>query len=217
MLPWAHANGSSAGSYLPFLVRLSNCFRVFAYNARGHGGSSRPQKPYGATLSFDTFARDMESIVYTNHDRIGDVPLYFAGHSFSGATMYYLGGHYGFAPWRSVTTFNATILPNNPPEIPKMLTKNQIDHCKRAKRRRADWPGLATYKAALGRPGAFDDWTTEMLEAHCKASISPINDGYTLACLPKIEAVVFAGVRDSRPWQSLNAFPGKSASCWSQY
>src|SRR5579863_2160543 len=40
-----HANGLAAGSYLPWLRELSTRLRVFAFDARGHGGSRWPEGP----------------------------------------------------------------------------------------------------------------------------------------------------------------------------
>ena len=86
-LLWGHANGFSGGSYLPLLQRLARGgFRVFAYDARGQGGSTTPPEPYGETITFDRFAHDMERVVGAIRRRAPNNPLYFAGHSFSAAT-----------------------------------------------------------------------------------------------------------------------------------
>ncbi|MEC8774827.1 MAG: alpha/beta fold hydrolase, partial [Pseudomonadota bacterium] len=92
VLLWGHANGFSAGSYLPLLQLLSKRFNVFAYDVRGQGASTTPPEPFTKTVAFDRFAHDMERVANTVQAPTSGKPLYFAGHSFSAATMYYLGG-----------------------------------------------------------------------------------------------------------------------------
>ena len=114
VLLWGHANGFSAGSYLPLLRHLVNGgLRVFSYDVRGQGGSSTPPEPFAETITFDRFARDLEQVATAVLSRAPGTPIYFAGHSFSAAAMYYLGGGLGFAPWRAVTTFDATLRPSD--------------------------------------------------------------------------------------------------------
>ena len=45
MLLFGHANGMAAGSYAPFRARLATRARIFAFDARGHGGSTWPAGP----------------------------------------------------------------------------------------------------------------------------------------------------------------------------
>ena len=58
-----HANGLAAGSYAPWLRDLTRDFRVFAFDARGHGGSSWPEGPLETVFAID---------------RLADVPAYYA-------------------------------------------------------------------------------------------------------------------------------------------
>ncbi|MEC8134712.1 MAG: hypothetical protein VX107_00960, partial [Pseudomonadota bacterium] len=53
VLLWGHANGFSAGSYLPLLQLLSTRFNVFAYDVRGQGASKTPPEPFTKTVAFD--------------------------------------------------------------------------------------------------------------------------------------------------------------------
>src|SRR5258707_9933634 len=41
-LLFGHANGLAAGSYAPWLHELAGALRIFAFDARGHGGSRWP-------------------------------------------------------------------------------------------------------------------------------------------------------------------------------
>src|SRR5258707_15427086 len=57
-----HANGLAAGSYGPWLRDLARDFRVFAFDARGHGGSSWPEGPLGTGFSVDRLAGGLAAI-----------------------------------------------------------------------------------------------------------------------------------------------------------
>src|SRR2546430_16643117 len=54
-----HANGLAAGSYGPWLRDLARDFRVFAFDARGHGGSAWPGRPLEVVFSGDRLGQDL--------------------------------------------------------------------------------------------------------------------------------------------------------------
>ena len=74
-----HANGLAAGSYAPWLRDLARDFRVFAWDARGHGGSSWPEGPLETVFSVDRLADDLTEIAAAVRARLGVVPLSYAG------------------------------------------------------------------------------------------------------------------------------------------
>jgi pimeloyl-ACP methyl ester carboxylesterase len=206
-LIWGHANGFSAGSYLPFLQGLSSKFRVFAYDVRGHGGSTRPAQPLSDTLTFDSFAFDLRIVTNAVRAQLGEPALYFAGHSFSAAAMFHLGGQHGYAPWAAVTTFDATMLPCDVPSVKAEAQAGTAERIARTLGRRDRWASIDDCVATLGRPGVFDNWHPALLRAHCEATLRPLADGgYGLACAPDIEAGVYAGVMDTRPYAGLPKF-----------
>jgi len=216
VLLWGHANGFSAGAYLPFLRRLAARFRVFAYDARGQGGSSAPPEPYGETIRFERFAHDLEAVVYRVQAEAPGAPLYYGGHSFSAAAMFYLGGALGFAPWRRVTTFDATLRPSDRDDL---LAKSAARHAPLAEltlRRRRYFDDRAAYAAAMGRPKAFGHFAPEMLAALCDATVRPRRDGapdagkggLELCCPPEIEAATYNAVAaTTAPYDGLGGFP----------
>lgn len=207
-LLWAHANGFSAGSYLPFLQLLSTRFRVFAYDVRGHGGSTAPVTADRASLNFDCFADDLRAVSEWLSARLSHAPLYFSGHSFSAATMFHLAGEFGYAPWQAVTTFDATMLPHDDSDIRVRAEQASVTRIERTLGRRVSWATITECAVTLGRPGVFDGWTSEMLQAHCHATLRPLRSGGVgLACQPEIEAGVYAGVMDTRPYECLPSFP----------
>jgi pimeloyl-ACP methyl ester carboxylesterase len=211
VLVWGHANGFGAGSYLPFLRRLTTHFRIFAYDARGQGGSSTPPEPYTSTICFDRFARDLEAVVYRVQARAPKAPLYYGGHSFSAAGMFHLGGNFGFAPWRAVTTFDATLRPSDRGDLRQISKARSSPLAEMTLRRRRYFDTPADYATAMARPKAFGYFTPEMLDALCQATIRPrCNglEGYELSCSPEIEAATYNSVAaTTAPYDGLMDFP----------
>ncbi len=212
VLLWGHANGFSAGSYLPLLRRLvDGGYRVFAYDVRGQGGSTTPPEPFAKTIAFDRFARDLQQVSIAVLARSPGAPIYFAGHSFSAAAMYYLGGGLGFAPWRAVTTFDATLRPSNHEDVMTTYYANRPSMSHGAMRRRRFFDSGNAYLEAMGRPRAFGSFAREMLEAHCHATLRPRQDGaegWELSCPPEVEAATYEAVgRTTAPYDSLPGFP----------
>src|SRR5260370_39984514 len=50
-LLFGHANGLAAGSYAPWLRELARALRIFAFDARGHGGSRWPVRALEAVFA----------------------------------------------------------------------------------------------------------------------------------------------------------------------
>ena len=211
VLIWGHANGFGAGSYLPFLQQLATRFRVFAYDARGQGGSSAPPEPYPSTICFDRFARDLETLVYRVQARAPEAPLYYGGHSFSAAAMFHLGGNFGFAPWRAVTTFDATLRPCDRDGLRQISKARSTPLAEMTLRRRQYFETPADYATAMARPKAFGYFAQEMLDALCQATLRPRCDGaegYELSCPPVIEAATYNSVAaTTAPYEGLKDFP----------
>src|SRR5258708_30302353 len=65
-----HANGLAAGSYGPWLRDLARDFRVFAFDARGHGGSSWPERPLDTVVSVGPLARQPPAIAADMRGRL---------------------------------------------------------------------------------------------------------------------------------------------------
>ena len=215
VLLWGHANGFSAGSYLPLLRHLVNGgLRVFSYDVRGQGGSSTPPEPFAETITFDRFARDLEQVATAVLTRAPGTPIYFAGHSFSAAAMYYLGGGLGFAPWRAVTTFDATLRPSDHQDTMTAYYAKRPSMSHRALRRRRFFDSGDAYIEAMGRPHAYGSFARNMLESHCRATLRPRQDGaegWELSCSPEVEAATYEAVgQTTAPYDSLPNFPASA-------
>ncbi len=114
-----HANGLAAGSYGPWLRDLARDFRVFAFDARGHGGSTWPEGPLETVFSVDRFADDLAEIVAALRARLGaDALLHYAGHSLAAAAAVRLAARGIELPLERVTLFEPPIFP--PQDAPKL-------------------------------------------------------------------------------------------------
>jgi 3-oxoadipate enol-lactonase len=74
-----HALGERAASWAPVTARFAECFRVFALDLRGHGGSDWP-----GTYSFQLMCDDVMGAL----DRFGLGMVTLAGHSMGGMVAY---------------------------------------------------------------------------------------------------------------------------------
>ena len=61
-LLFGHCTGFAAGSYGGFFARLAKHARLFAFDARGHGGAAWPDGPVERLFSVARFADDLKQI-----------------------------------------------------------------------------------------------------------------------------------------------------------
>lgn len=207
VLLWGHANGFSAGSYLPLLEELSSHFQVFAFDARGHGGSQRPPDPLDGTLHIDRYTDDLRLHTMRVRDLAGDAPLFYAAHSFSGVAALRLGAIQGIMPWRAVVLFEPPLVPT--PDHPEhaIAAKTGRDLMAGAARRRRRWADPATYAASLGKRIPYANFRPDMLQAHCHATLRPAPEGdCVLACEPEVEMTTYAAVDNFSTFEALPRF-----------
>ncbi|HKK29388.1 MAG TPA: alpha/beta hydrolase [Alphaproteobacteria bacterium] len=191
VLLWGHANGFAAGSYLPWLQRVAERMPVFAFDARGHGGSEQPPAPYTESCRVDVLARDLALVVQRLRMSVGpDRPIHFAAHSFTGLAALRLGGVLGEIPWASATLLEPPLSP--PPEYPAHSIAAELAQAlvATAERRRAKWASPQAFIDRLAGAAAYAKWDPGMLAAHCHATLRPNSEdsGYVLACDPAVEA-----------------------------
>jgi pimeloyl-ACP methyl ester carboxylesterase len=200
-----HANGLAAGSYEPWLRNLAERFRVFAFDARGHGGSSWPEGALAEVFSVDRGADDLSAIAAAVRARLGDAPLHFAGHSLAAAAAVRLAARGGGLPFASSTLFEPPIFP--PGDAPNYA--EAIDQQERlirgSARRQARWASPDALREYLAVRGVFRSFVPSMLAAHCRATLKPDGDGaYVLCCPPAVESAIFAAHRNADTWARLS-------------
>jgi len=198
-----HANGLAAGSYEPWLRELARRVRVFAYDARGHGGATWPEGPLETVFAVDRFAEDLAAVAATLAARIDGAPLHFAGHSLAAAAAIGLALTGGADPFASLTLFEPPIFP--PPDAPNYpeAIAQQTRLVRGSARRQARWSSPEAMREYLGARGVFRSFRPDFLAAHCRATLRPEGDGFVLCCPPEVESTIFTGHRDADTWEHL--------------
>lgn len=207
-LLWGHANGFAAGSYLPLLEMLAADFRVLAFDARGHGGAPDVGPPYVSSYHADPYALDLGRVAEAARALIGpDIPLHFAGHSFSGYALVRLGGVFGNAPWAGITLFEPPLCPT--PDLPEHALAAALGRelIAGAERRRRRWESPDAFEASLATRPHYARWQPDMLAAHCRATLRPDGEDWTLCCPPEVEAATYRMTLNTSTFRALSDFP----------
>ena len=188
-LHFAHATGMHAGLYARLLAPLADRYRITASDARGHGHT--PGGAVGDRVEWEAGAEDIVAII----DAVDPaVPWLLAGHSFGGSASLLAAS---LRPDRV-----AGLVMIDPPFIPFEIARAAVaagtimpnPMADKAGRRRADFPDVATARAAWHGRGVFRSWSDEDLDAYLADGLLPTADGVTLACAPAWEAATFRGV-----------------------
>ena len=201
-----HANGLAAGSYGPWLGALAAELEVFAYDARGHGGAVWPDGPPEQVFAVDRFADELGAVAAAVRARLGARRLYLAGHSLGAASALRLAARGGALPWAAALAFEPPVFPDErSPHVAEAAAK-QTPLIERSARRRAVWASPEALAALLGARGMFQRFRSDLLAAHCRATLRPLpQGGYTLACPPEVESMIFRSHRIADTWQRLPA------------
>jgi pimeloyl-ACP methyl ester carboxylesterase len=190
--PWlhfAHATGMHAGLYARLLAPLADRFRIIASDARGHGHTGGDL--VGNKVEWEVFATDLLALA----DAVDPaVPWLFAGHSMGGAVSLLAAAA---RPERV-----AGLVLVDPPFIPFAIARAAAAKgetipnpmADQAGKRRADFPDVATARAAWAGRGVFRSWRDADLDAYLADGLLPGPAGVTLACTPAWEAATFRGV-----------------------
>jgi pimeloyl-ACP methyl ester carboxylesterase len=203
-LLFGHANGLAAGSYAPWLGELAGRLRVFAFDARGHGGSRWPEGALETVFAVDRFADDLALVAAAIAARLQGAPLHYAGHSLNAAAALRLAARDGPLPWSGTLLFEPPIFP--PPDSSHYAeaAEKQTPLITRSASRRALWPDPAAFADLLRGRGAFARFRPDLLDAHCRATLRPLAEGgYTLCCPPAVESAIFRSHRQGDTWQRL--------------
>ncbi len=208
-LLFGHANGFAAGSYLPFLQRLTPHMPVFAFDARGHGGAARPPEPLAQSTHVDLLAHDLALVSAAVRQRMGnDRPLHFAAHSFSGLAALRLGAVHDRMPFASACLFEPPLSPT--PDLPEHAVSGELSGglIRAAERRRRDWDSPQAFAERLAGNPHYAAWDRDMLAAHAAATLRPKADGagYELACDPAVEAAGYRMTLNSSTFNFVHRF-----------
>ena len=200
----AHANGFAAGSYALWLRLLAEKLRVFAYDARGHGGASWPVGPLDAVFHVDRFADELAAVAAVAASRLAGAPLYVIGHSLGAATFLRLAARAAAPAFARAVLFEPPVFPSPSAAHYAEAAAKQQPLIARSAQRRAHWESPDALYRLLKLRGMFQRFRPEMLAAHCRATLRPLSDGgYTLACPPAVESSIFRSHRLADTWDRL--------------
>lgn len=188
-----HANGFSAGCYRPFLEYLAGHFRLFAFDARGHGASSVPPPEPATNYRFVDLADDLGPLLAALRERLGGATaLHYCGHSL-GAIMALLHvGRHRLDPFATLTLFDPPVYPPQGHPLRAAALASLPPLVARTLRRRAAWPSREAFLAAMAMPRAFARFQPDMLAAYAEGVLKPtLAGGFTLACPPAVEALIY--------------------------
>lgn len=199
-----HATGMAAGSYLPWLRMLSTRARVYAFDARGHGGSAGD----AASVTMDMLARDLLAVAQAVQADAKTAPLFYVAHSISGVAALHLGAGLGETPWRDLILFEPPVMVGKEHPGHAAAMADTLGRAERTARRRAVWPSREAFRDLLQSRGVFARFRPDMLDAHVHATLRPDADGgFCLACDPAVESAFFRSVPLSGVWDELPRFP----------
>ena len=182
----AHANGFCAALWDGVARRLRERFRVFGFDARGHGDSSRPPVPdaYG----WGEFGLDVAAVA----ERIpGEGPIYGIGHSFGGTSVL---GAAALRPdlFGRVALVDPVLYPLESEHTPERQQRKTL-MVEAARRRRTVWPSRAEVRAAYAQRELFASWDPAALDLYVEEGFRERDDGQVeLKCHSEVEAAVFA-------------------------
>lgn len=202
-LLFGHANGMAAGSYGPWLKLLARGVSVFAFDARGHGGSHWPEGPLEDVFSVDRMAGDLAIVARAVQSQIGGGPLAYAGHSLGGASALRLAAKGGAGLFRALVIFEPPVCPPPGARSYAEAIEKQTRLVTGTLKRRVHWPSIEAFRERLEGRGLYRRFDPAMLAAHCRATLRPAPVGYDLCCPPAVESWIYKSHAEADTWSLL--------------
>lgn len=203
-LLFGHANGLAAGSYEPWLRMLARRVRVFAFDARGHGGSRWPEGALEEVFGDDRMAEDLLPLTRAVAARAAGAPLAYAGHSLGAeaALRLLVLGH---APaWSTFIAIEPPIFPTPDCRCYAMAIGIHVHLLRGTARRRRDWSSPAALFERIKTVPMFRHADRAMLMAHCHAILRPLPEGgFRLCCPPEVENMIYRVHGQADTWSRL--------------
>lgn len=201
-LLFGHANGFSAGCYAPLLEKLAERYRLFAFDARGHGASLAPDPARAGAYAMTAFGADLQAIAAGLRARLpADLPLHYAAHSLGGIAAIASGAlAQPGLPFASMTLFEPPAYP--PTDHPD---RRQTEaHCRLfvdwAARRRERFGSVGEFLADAGKNRSFARFRPDMLEALARGALrADETSGVRLRCAGAVESAIYASCPDFDP------------------
>ena len=183
----AHATGFHGQMWTDFADLLSRSFRLWSFDARGHGASGKAED-----MTWQTMGDDVLAVV----DALGLDTAYGVGHSLGGALLV-------IAETTRPGTFRQLFL-YEPAIIPAKSPRN-ITAVEMTLRRRRTFPTRKdAYENYASKP-PLDELSEASLWAYVEHGFVDQPDGtVTLACTPEDESRTFAGAAERTAWNAMD-------------
>jgi lipase len=183
---FCHAAGFHARAWDQVIARLPGT-HCYAFDARGHGGSSKPAPPY----AWRDFGADAAALA----EWLGLSAALGVGHS--------LGGH--------AVTLGAALRPGAFAGLllmdPVIRGKDQYVgpwmQAQFVRKRRNRWTSPEEMFDSFASRPPFDAWDRGVLRDYCQYGLVPDGEDYILACPPEIEASIY----EASPAVGSNIYP----------
>jgi lipase len=192
-LLFCHGAGMHARIWDQVIARLPGTRLCYAFDARGHGRSSKPAPPY----AWRDFGSDVAGVA----GLLGLSGALGVGHSLGGHAVT-LGAALRPGAFAGLLLIDPVILPKD--QYPGPSTKAQF-----VRKRRNRWTSPEEMFESFARRPKFDAWERGVLRDYCQYGLVPDGEDYILACPPEIEASIYEGSRavESNIYPEIAAIP----------
>ena len=196
---FCHGNSLSAGTYLPFLEKLSSHdLEIYATDIRGHGFSTKENT--ARIKNWDIFIKDLEQVVST----ITKPPVIGIGHSIGGYFTYAAAALFPHL-FSKIVLLDPIILPMKIVWLSALFRKIGLaGNLPLPKMTRTKKKEFQSRKAALAHysgKGMFKFWKPEYVQAYVDTAIEKdTTTTWELCCNPEFEAQIYEFVPFST-WQ----------------
>ncbi len=173
---FCHATGFHAHIWDQVIAQLPERHCI-AFDARGHGRSSKPAPPY----PWREFGADVAALA----ESLGLTSAIGVGHSLGGHAVT-LGAALRPAAFSALVLFDPVIRARNEYVGPWKKTEFVA-------KRRNQWASAQEMFERFENRPPFESWNRQVLRDYCEHALQADGDGYILACPPAIEAPIYDG------------------------
>lgn len=187
---FCHGNSLSAGTYLPFLEKLSSHnLKIYAADIRGHGFSTKENTT--RIKSWDIFIKDLEQIV----SAITKPPVIGMGHSIGGYFTYAAAALFPHL-FSKIVLLDPIILPVKTLWLAALFRKaglaGRLPLPKMTRSKKKEFHSRQEALVHYSGKGMFKSWKPEYVQAYVDTAIEKdTTTTYELCCNPELEAQIY--------------------------
>ncbi|MCX8064826.1 MAG: alpha/beta hydrolase [Candidatus Hydrogenedentes bacterium] len=178
---FCHFTGGMGQLWIPVIERIIPNFNCFAYDARGHGNSSKPRE--SSLYLWDYHLKDLILILMEIKENTKRNEIYGVGHSFGGALLSQAVLHTKhLLNWKGIILIEPIIAPQTF-DLKKDIMANI------AKRRKGLFDSVDSLQKTLKNKKPYKNWSTEAWQIFEKYGFWKDRLGrIKIKCTPEIES-----------------------------